>query len=349
MPGRGSAGPLHMFTIAAAYVGAVVGGGFATGREVFHFFASPLDGGAAALIIASGGFILGGMGLMVVISRLCASSAAEIIAAACVGRSTRRWVGRVLTLFYLLILGVVFSAAGALADGWGFPPPLGAVGLAVAVGSCLLIGPRGIGTVNTVLLAVLALTLLSTALELTPPLTRDMGGLDTGAAPVAPVLYVSYNLVFAMAVFPDLAVSHRAKLSAAGAALGGAMLGLLCWAEWRIMAEVYRHVAWADVPLRVAVALVRPSAAGMYPLLVLLSLTTTGVAVGCGLIGQLAGRGPRYRIVLGILLLALPVAAVNLSQLVRMLYPPLGWLSLIFWVQLFWRSWTPLRGRTRRV
>lgn len=338
MSGRRPVGLLHIITVAAAYVGAVVGGGFATGREVLHFFASPVNVDGSALLLAAGGFMLGGAGLMILIGRLNIRSSAEIIAVACSGSSSRLWAGRLLTVFYFLILGVVFSAAAALADGWGLRPHFGALGMAAAVAICLIIGPRGIGAVNLMLLAVLATVLLSTAFGLTSPATIPIGGPSGGAGAVAPVLYVSYNLVFALAVFPDLGAAN-AKTGAAGAALGGGLLGILCWAEWRIMAEVYRNVAWADVPLRVAVSLVRPSIADVYPILVLFSLLTTGIAVGCGLLDPRSIGRARWRSVSLAVLLALPVSMVNLSQLVQTLYPLLGCLSLLFWLQLFRRSW----------
>ena len=338
MSRRGPEGFLHIITVAAAYVGAVVGGGFATGREVLHFFASPMNVDGSALLLAAGGFMLGGAGLMILIGRLDARSSGEIIALACPGPSSSLWTRRLITLFYFLILGVVFSAAAALADGWGLPPPLGALGMAAAVGSCLIIGSRGIRAVNLLLLAVLGIVLLSTALGLTPPATVPIASLSEGAGILAPVLYVSYNLVFALAVFPNLA-SANAKTGIAGAVMGGGLLGILCWAEWRIMAEVYRNVAWADVPLRVAVSLVRPCIGNVYPSLVLFSLLTTGIAVGSGLVGARSIGMPRWKSVAFAVLLALPVSMVDLARLVQTLYPLLGWLFMLFWLQLLRRSW----------
>ncbi|MFO8060758.1 MAG: hypothetical protein R6U70_08930 [Bacillota bacterium] len=345
MTGRRAAGVIHILTIAAAYVGAVVGGGFATGREVLHFFSSPTTAGGTALAIAGGGFILGGVALMMLSSRLDARSASELIAAAWSGPAGRRLAGPALGMFYFLILAVVYSASGAVAGECGLSRSAGAIGMAAAVFVCLYVGPGAIRAVNLLLLALLGLTLLSTALELSPLIPNGAG---QDASPADPVLYVSYNLIFAMAVFPGLAGKSEG-VCLAGAALGGLSLAALCWAEWRIMMEVYRHVAGADVPLRVAVALVRPAAAPLYPLLIAWSLLTTGVAVGCGLVGQRLNRPAGWKTVLLVTVLPLPAAGINLARLVRLLYPPLGWLCLMFWLRLFWRNAGHLLKRTSPV
>ncbi len=326
--------------VASAYVGGVVGGGFATGREVMHFLGASPGGGIARVLVVTAGFTLGGAGLMALTLRIRARTPAEVMRVAWGDSTARAVVDVLLTVFYWLVLGVVLSAGDALLTPEGLPAGAGAVLMALAVAVPLSGGRRGPWAVNMTLLTVLTVTLAVAALSLSPMIPRGVIA-ATSEAPgtTDAVLYVSYNLLFAMAVFPGLASEIGGRACIIGAALGGALLGFVCWAEWRLMLEVHRHVAFAQVPLRVAMELTTPWAARIYLLLVALSLLTTGLAVGRGLLGRLgrAGRGGQKIIAL-ILLPALLVSGIDLVRLVQGIYPVVGWLSLVLWAALFIRT-----------
>lgn len=341
-------GVRNCLLVAAAYVGGVVGGGFATGREVMHFLGASPDSGIARVLVVSAGFVLGGLALMLLSVRISARTPAEVIRASCGDGTCRAAVDVLLTIFYWLVLGVVLSAGDALLTPAGLPRGAGAVLMALAVALPLSGGRRGPAVVNVSLLMMLTVTLAVAALSLSPLVPRGATAGVSGilATPDA-VLYVSYNLLFAIAVFPGLASDIGDWTCIAGAGLGGAVLGFLCWAEWRLMMEVYRHVAFAQVPLRVAMELTTPWAARVYPLLVALSLVTTGLAVGSGLLSRLGMAGEVRRDVIALIFIpALFVSLIDLVRLVQGIYPVVGWFSLALWASLLVRALRGLKSET---
>ena len=337
---KSARGPLHTcLAVTGAYVGAVVGGGFATGREVLHFFAIDGAGSLAALAVGLVGFAGFGAALMLVIVARRVRSLRDAVALFSRSPQTQKLFDTALFLFYLVVIGVVMSASAALAAGHGLQP---ALGVAIMAGSIVLVtrsGTIALLTVNTILLVVLTATILITALRLGAPFPVLNYELAATGPSVSPLLYVSYNMIFALSVFPDLGREGDSSWAVMGATCGGLILGLLVWAEWRIMVQVLQHVAGLNVPLEAAIELLAPEAGRFFPLLIGLSLLTTGAALTRGLASRFGERQrPRVHVLGVILLPAIALARFDLASLVATVYPLMGWLTLLFWLQIF-RQW----------
>ncbi|MGI6604978.1 MAG: hypothetical protein ACOX2S_08100 [bacterium] len=89
---------LSAFTIAATYVGTVVGAGFATGQEVFQFFVAFGLWGFLGIALASGIFIFFGISVMELGHKLKAKSHLPVIQAAG-GRRTSTIIDIIMTFF----------------------------------------------------------------------------------------------------------------------------------------------------------------------------------------------------------------------------------------------------------
>lgn len=321
-----------MLVVAGGYIGAVVGGGFATGRELLQFFL--LSGGSSPVPPAAAGigFAIAGPLLMGAVAAGGEQSQREIGRIFCVGKPGRSLVDLVLVVFLWTVLAVVLSAAAALAEVEGLLAVVGWLGGATIISLVVLAGRGATTAVNGLLVLVLVGTILRVNSTLPPPAGGDA---PTGEFSVAPLLYVSYNLLFVLPVFPRCVGRGPKGAAIAGAALGGTFLAVVCWATIQIMLRTYRHVAGAEVPLRVALALTSPAAAVVYPIVAGLALITTGVALTHGVACRVDGYDePRARSVCVVMIPALVVSRIALSDLVAILYPFMAWVSLLLWFQL---------------
>jgi uncharacterized membrane protein YkvI len=191
-----------------AFKAVVIGGGYATGREIAEFFLpSGAWGGLAAMILATAIWSLVAAATFWFARRTGAQDYRAFFAAL-LGRG---WIAFEVAyiLFAVLILAVFGAAAGAIgAAAFGWPPITGTLVLLIAITACVAFGNAGVERlflwVSVLLYAtyaaffVLALThfgdRMTTAFATAPAPSGDwvLGG----------VTYAGYNIIGAVVVLP---------------------------------------------------------------------------------------------------------------------------------------------------
>ncbi|MGQ9511934.1 YkvI family membrane protein [Thermodesulfitimonas sp.] len=208
---------LSALTIAASYIGTVVGAGFASGQEVLQFFTFFGLKSILALALAVSLFIFFGGAVLRLGWQLRAKSYVTVVTTAG-GPFLGRVVDAIITFFLFGALSAM--AAGAIfAEQFGLPKLLGSALMVVASLVTVLAGFYGVVlsisfVVPVLLLSVFGLSLA--ALATIPPDLKTIGLWAQEANPVIPfwpaaaLAYVSYNLVLAI---PILAPSAPQRLA----------------------------------------------------------------------------------------------------------------------------------------
>ncbi|MGI6126255.1 MAG: hypothetical protein ACOYEF_04750, partial [Planifilum sp.] len=107
--------------IAGAYVGLIVGAGFASGQEILQFFTSFGWAGTFGVALATALFAWLGMQITRWGCRLQAASHKEVICFLC-GRYLGRVVDWIVTFFLFGVTAVMIAGAGSIfAQQFGFP------------------------------------------------------------------------------------------------------------------------------------------------------------------------------------------------------------------------------------
>jgi len=242
-------------------------------------------------------------------------------------------------LFYMAIMAVVMSASGSLAGTFNLEQVYGVVPMTVLTGFALMADQRTNTIINIVLMMSLVCILAAVLAPLDILASNRISSSDISLSSFSPVIYVSYNLIFALAIFPRLGVQDRPKTAVIGAIFGGLFLGIMCFSQIRTMSEVHKHVTGADVPLGVTVSLIQPRLVNLYPVVVGCSLLTTAIAVGRALLSRICIRmETRQKLVWPLLILSAATSGAGLSQMVAAVYPVMGWMSFILWVYLIFTA-----------
>lgn len=319
-------------SVAASYVGAVVGAGFGSGREIVHFFAAH---GATGLLGAGlSGVLFAWLGAAALrrgvaeglphygalLRRLC-------------GRALGAALDRLATVFLLLTVVVVLAGGGALGVALGGRRWEGASGVAGLLLAGAWGGRRGhlalSGTLVAVLVALALWSLVRTlaahppALLLATPAWRPR----QPSWALHAVLYVAFNLVLGLAgLCAGVPAGESPQRAARGAAVGGATLGLLCLAATAALLPLRPTALHAELPLRAALP-ARGAGAAAFPLSLLAALWTTGSAALAALAQRLPAVPPRLG-TLCLVALALPPSLLGLAWLVAVVYPLMGYAGL---------------------
>lgn len=230
------------FQIAMAYIGTVVGAGFATGQEILQFFTRFGASSYWGIFIAGLLFILVGRKVLLYGSELRAGSYSVLIRH--VFGVAAPLVNLYLVVSYVLLCGAMFAGAGALfEEQWKIPYFVGALVTAVLTLFVTLWGVQGVLAVNTVIVPLLITSSVLAFVHTVRNQFLPAASLEVVALPgIFPIVrtgltYASFNLVLSIGVLAPMggATQDRKSLSF-GSLLGGGLLTiLLCMGNYSLL------------------------------------------------------------------------------------------------------------------
>lgn len=251
------------------------------------------------------------------------------------GDGLGRLLDYLVTFFLFGSLTTMVAAAGSIGrEAWRLPAFLSHLAMAGIVAGTVLLGLAGVLTVISRIAPVLIAS--TVGLSVASVLSRDPAG--TGArvievAPVAPwwplaaVLYVSFNLVGAIAVLAPMGgATRRQRPLIWGGTLGALGLGVASGSIHLALLADLPTLQNAEVPMVNLAAAVAPWAANGYVAILILEVYTTAVASLYGLAARLGGSSPAgFRVVtLAGAAGSLVASRFGFVALVANLYPLIG-------------------------
>lgn len=223
--------------IGGAFVGLIVGAGFASGQEIMQYFTSFGLKGLIGGIIATIAFAFLGMTLAQLGSDLQTTSHKGVIYY--IGG---RYIGLVLdfliTFFLFGVAVVMFAGAGSTFEQmFGIPPMVGSIIMVVATIATLLLNVKNIiniiAVITPYLMVVIFVILVYSlfTMDISISEANEIAQAQSSAASnwfIGALLYVSYNLAAgaAMLIVMGGTVKER-KVAGMGGVFGGIMLGVL--------------------------------------------------------------------------------------------------------------------------
>lgn len=342
--------------IVAAYVGAVIGAGFASGQEIMQFFVLHGKGGLLGAFLVTALFAYLG-GLVMYLSIKKRFSCFQGIMAYLLGPRLGKWMDGLSLIMLLGGLSVMMTGSAAIfIEYFGLPGIAGGLALAALTSVVLLGGLNGVLMASVILvpLKFLAVSLISLgALWCTEYQPGFFTAAATGAGAgrhwlVAAILYVSYNMVVPVAVLSSLGRIVPMKLGVLGGALGGLMLGITVSLVTLAGLAHMPEAAHYQIPLLYLAGQLGQAVRLSMGFLIWIAILTTAIADAHGLASRLApDNAARYRYYgIGACLMALPLAGLSFSNMVAVVYPLFGLAGLILLLALlFVPAYRFLQGR----
>lgn len=326
------------FQVAATYVGAVMGAGFASGQEIQQFFMRFGYLGLSGIILAALLFSLMGWGMLELQNRWKVSSYNDFFEAL-LGQRLGLWADRLVSLLLFVGMLAMVSGSGALfQEYFGFSRWLGITLTVCVIALALWYQGEGVLWINSVLIPLkfvfclgiaTAVIILGTsgdgcpAADLTSPIVNNWV--------LSAILYVSFNLTLAMVVFASLGPEVQKSGARLGGILGGAALGLFAMAIGGSLLR-FPDVLGLEIPMVGVAGKLGDWSAFSYVIVLWLAMITAAVGNGFSLISRVVDAGGLSygKAAAAILLLLIPMAGVKFSQIVQLVYPLFGYIGLMF-------------------
>lgn len=344
--------------VAATYIGTIVGAGFATGQEVIQFFSKFGVFGLFGLILTTVMFIVFGYIIMDLGKKLNAQSHLEIIKYSG-GKILGTVIDFIITFFLFGALTAMIAGTGALFEQqFNLPSILGNIIMAVLTAITVLTGINGV--INSIsfvvpflLVAVLGTSIFS-IINTPPDLSTTVAntgenGLITNWL-LAAFLYVSYNTVISISVLGPLGVKTRNKKAIRiGALLGGIGLGIGSIMIYLALSGNIQENVKLEVPMLYVAGGISSIVQIGYAIVLIAEVYTTAVGSLYGFVSRMTSRkkSPNIRriIIIGTSLVALLASQFGFSNLVKYLYPLVGYGGIILLISMLYIKFKPKTSR----
>jgi len=320
----------HLAT-ALTIVGAVVGAGFASGREVYQFFSRFGVRAIIGVIIAIMMLTLLSIRVLVLAKRHRAKTLVELMQHH-LGTNYAKVIKVVLLAALWLGLGVMLSGAGAAGESLGIGQLFTIVLTAAVTAACLNIGIAAVSQANTILIPVLmavSVYIFCQGMKLgnTTFLIQDASQGSWPALVWSAVLYAGLNSLLVFVVIPPLLQVGKPL----GVVLGCGVFGVLLLCTTLLLLQFPVVAATSPIPLLSITTDIAPQVPALYGVLLWTALTTTALANGVGLVEFLVRRYTWNRLLVSasVVISCLPLAFFPFARLVAVVYTALGYVALL--------------------
>lgn len=336
---------ISTLSVAATYIGTIVGAGFATGQEILQFFTRFGITGLLGLVFCAVMFALFGYIIMRLGKQLHARSHMEIIRYAG-GKTLGVIVDIIITFFLFGALTAMFAGTGALfKQEFQLPEILGSLMMAVITAVTVLTGINGViksisFVVPFLLIAVIGTSIYS-IVTAPPDFTAPVSSIGESSLIsnwfLAAVLYVSYNTIISIAVLGPLGVKARNnKVIRNGAILGGIGLGIGSIMIFFALAGHLGSISNLEVPMIYIASKIAGPVQLIYTIVLIAEIYTTAVGSLYGFTSRIAEivKLDGKWIVFLATAAALVASQFGFSNLVKYLYPLVGYGGIILLISL---------------
>ena len=326
------------------YIGSVIGAGFATGQEILQFYISYGYFGLLGILVTTILFAYFGT-LVLLLSVKHKTSGYHELLPHILGKYGSKIVDKLSLLMLITSLGVMFAGSGAVfSESSGSWSKLGIFTTALITVIVIIGGLNRVLTANVLLvpLKIIALIVISVLGII------NQGGVNNSLPEVvsinktvpdwlwSSILYVSYNMIVAMAVMSSLGKKINAKISLVAGITGGLLLGITAGLITLAGLSYYPEITGHEIPLLYIANQLGSYFHYSFGILIWLAITTTAISSAHGFASRLAEQNSiKYKIVgVGICLSVLPLTQIKFAKLVQIIYPLFGYAGLVILLAL---------------
>ena len=345
--------------IAAAYIGTVVGAGFASGQEVLQFFNAFGREGILGAGVATALFFLFGYAILLLGKNLRARSHVDIVRFTN-GRPVGAFIDLIITLFLFGGFAAMIAGSGAIFEEQFHVSSLwGTAFMALAALLTVYTGTKGVLSANSIIVPFLLLSVLFVTiftLAANPVSGQDIQNASrlTGAAPnwiTAAINYASYNLIVAISVLGPMGAGTADKRTLfKGACLGSLGLGGGILGIYFCILTNITSVSGAEIPMIRICSDISALFKLLFAFVLLGAVYTTAVGNLYGLIRRLnvkSGNRVSKACILATATAASFIAGqLGFSNMVKTLYPAVGYGGLLLFLGIIY-TWVAKRSYLR--
>lgn len=331
----------RIFKIASAFIGIIVGAGFASGQEVLLYFTSFGHLGTAGAVLATAFFAYMGMMLTKLGTRMKAESHKEAIYRVS-GWKWLGWIVDAVIIFTLFGVGVVMIAgAGSIpSQQFGLPALTGVIFMCLIVTAAILLNVEKVVKIIGSITPFLILTVVIISIYSLVSMDESFSVLETTALQqpngfsywfVSAMNYVSFNIAVGASMALLMGGNETdERVSALGGLFGGLGLGMMIVLSHLAIFSRIDTIAAYDMPLLALVDELSPILGAFYSVVLFGMVFNTAVSMFFSLAARFTtlGTAGHKKFVLITITAAFGLSFLGFTDLVSLFYPVIGYMGL---------------------
>lgn len=334
------------FQIGAAFIGVIVGAGFASGQEILQFFTSFGVYSIIGSVVAMGLFAFIGMNLTQLGSRLQTESHRKVVLHIC-GPYLGPIVDMIITFFLFGVMVVMFSGAGAIFEQqFNIPSFVGGLFMAIATVLSVMLGIKKVMTLISaftpfLILIVLIITGFSFAqFDVATIQAHVAVASESQAAPhwlLGAALYVSYNIAAGTAMLTVMGGTVKdEKVAAWGGVIGGVGLGVIILLINLAMLSKIEQITDVSMPMLFMASEINPVIGVLFSVILIGMVYNTAVAMLYAFTARFVKADTKafQGAVIGVGALGFIASFVGFTTLVGTVYPVTGYLGFVLMISI---------------
>ncbi|MFJ7831638.1 hypothetical protein ACIQXU_15530 [Peribacillus sp. NPDC097284] len=347
----------NSINLAGAYIGIIIGAGFASGQEVLQFFTSFGIYSVLGIVVATVLFAFLGMQVTELGSSLQTRSHKSIIDHLC-GRHLGRVVDVIITFFLFGVTVIMIAGSGSIfEEQFGIPSIVGAAIMTIlTIGTLLLKVDKIMSIISAVtpflfiiMIVIAGYSFFTSNLsfsEIIASSSKETAA--TGNWLMGSLLYVSYNMTAGIAMLAVMGGTMKSKKEAGmGGILGGIGLGVLLLLINMGMMSDLKSIEGVSMPTLYLANEISPWLGNILSVVLLGMIYNTSVGMLYAFTARLVpSETKNFKIsVIVVGMLAFLASFVGFIKLVGTVYPLTGYLGFVIIAALI-ISW--VRSKTKK-
>lgn len=346
---------LNLLNVALMFVGAIMGAGFASGREIWQFFGVFGRQGRIGILLIAVLFVVLGM-MTAYLARILGTNDMGRIIAPGGNPKIENLVSWFMAIMLFTVLINMTAAGGALLhQNFGISRLVGGVLIGVLVIVTVLGEFERISKVFRYIMPVLfAAVILISVLAVTANLGASAQREPVKPSPIAgnwvlaACLYISYNILAMIPIVATSSVNAKSEKSAMlGSGLGGIFLGVLAFTIVLALQKDMQFAQAMDMPMLAYAGRISKGAGILYSVLLFAAIYASATSNFYGFTTKLRTDEKKSRKVILSACLAFLLGLVGFKNVVAYMFPIEGYLGFAI-IAMLLLNFAQVRRRERR-
>lgn len=334
---------LSALNVAVMYVGAIMGAGFASGRETWQFFGVFGYKGIIGALIFAVVFLITGHVIRCNAKILKTNDMGKIIVPGG-NKKLESFVGYFMAAILALVMVIMTAAGGALLNQqFGFNYYVGGIVITVLVIATVIGDFERISRVFKYIMPVLCIAMILTCIVVvgSKPEVTDHNA-EIVPSPVAPnwfiasILYVSYNVMALISIVATSTLNAMSdKTAVIGTTMGGVFLGILAML---ILITVQCDPAFSqmlDMPVLGYADRVSKALGYVYTLILFFAIYSAATSNFYGFTTKIKEGPNKNKKIIAAAVISFILGLVGFKNIVSYVSPLIGYLGIIIIIMLF--------------
>lgn len=339
---------LSFLNIAFLYVGSIMGAGFASGREIWQFFGVFGSKGLFGIATVALLFVIVGVMSAMVAIKLNDSDMGQVIVPGDRPRMVKFVGWFMAAMMYTVIISMSAAGGAVFAQQFGLSRVLGGAIITLMVIATVIGGFERVAGVFRFMMPVLSAIVIIASIWLIfadMPVVGD-SSVEIKAAPmvgkwyIAPLVYMSYNLIVVIPILAKAALEARSEKDAIiGSGLGGFFLVALALLLLIAMSSDPHYSHAADMPMLAYTQKLSKTMNTVYTCVMFFAIYATATSNFYGFTTKLADKkGKTVKMIVGALV-GFAFGLLGFKEVVAYMLPIQGYMGLVIIVMVALNFW----------